>query len=61
MFVLITFLNKKFKNIVIAKLPFEPFRFVRGITHRGLTGDDYTDCSFIFIYIITGIVLRTNI
>ena len=54
-------LNKYFKGIPVAKLPFVPFRLISGITHRGLEGDDYTECSFTFIYILAGMFFRTII
>ena len=57
----IVMLNKYFAAVVVAKLPFSPFGIVTGLSHRGLEGEDYTDCSFIFLYVLTGIVLRTNI
>jgi hypothetical protein len=60
------------KGIVVARLPFEPFALVRGMTHRGinestgfnmlgLIGEDYTECSYLFIYILTSFVFRTNL
>ena len=42
----------------MAKLPFEPFSLIQGITHRGLEGTDMTDCSMIFVYILSNISLR---
>lgn len=54
-------LNKYFSGIVIAKLPFIPFRLISGLTHRGIEGEDYTECSFIFIYILTGMIFKNNI
>ncbi|KRX05086.1 hypothetical protein PPERSA_06720 [Pseudocohnilembus persalinus] len=50
-----------FQGIVMAKLPFHPFSLFQGITHRGLMGDDYTDCSYLFLYILSAYVVRTNI
>jgi hypothetical protein len=44
--------------VVVAKLPFEPISFVRGITHRNIVGNDYTDCSMIFVYILSNVSLR---
>lgn len=54
-------LNKYFSGKIVGKLPFQPWGIVTGLSHRGIEGEDYTDCSFIFLYILTGIVLRTNI
>lgn len=32
---------------VSLQLPFVPFGFFQGLSHRGLEGDDYTDCSVV--------------
>lgn len=36
-----------FAGYVVAKLPFVPFSLLQKITHRGLPGDDPTDCSVV--------------
>jgi hypothetical protein len=43
---------------VVAKLPFEPFSLMRGMTHRNIIGNDWTDCSMIFIYVLSNVSLR---
>ncbi|KAI6227038.1 Phenylalanyl-tRNA synthetase beta subunit [Aphelenchoides besseyi] len=50
-----------FEGRVVAKLPFEPISFVQGISHRNLSGEDYTDCSFIFLYILCTMSIRQNL
>lgn len=30
-----------FQGVVVVKLPFEPFSFIQGITHRNIAGTDY--------------------
>ena len=57
----ITYFSNYFSGIVVARLPFVPIGLVQGLSHRGIEGTDYTDCSFIFLYVLTGIVMRTNI
>ena len=47
-----------FDGKVVAKLPFEPITLLRGISHRNLMGSDYTDCSFIFLYILCTMSVR---
>ncbi|CAF4542582.1 unnamed protein product, partial [Rotaria magnacalcarata] len=37
--------NSIFEGRVVAKLPFEPILWIRGLSHRNLSGDDFTDCS----------------
>ena len=48
----------RFDGRVVAKLPFEPFALLRGISHRNLMGNDFTDCSFIFLYILCTMSIR---
>jgi len=54
-------LNSTFDGIVVAKLPFEPISLINGISHRGLSGTDYTDCSMVFFYILCSLSIRANI
>ena len=46
---------------MVAKLPFVPISMVQGLSHRNLKGDDLTDCSFIFLYILCTMSIRQNI
>uniref|UniRef100_A0A8C2J3K0 Calcium load-activated calcium channel n=1 Tax=Cyprinus carpio TaxID=7962 RepID=A0A8C2J3K0_CYPCA len=48
--------NSIFDGRVVAKLPFVPLSYIQGLSHRNLLGEDYTDCSFIFLYILNGIL-----
>lgn len=57
---IMTMLNKYYSGMIVAKLPFEPFGFIRGIAHRNLEGEDFTDCSFIFLYILCNMSLRSS-
>lgn len=50
-----------FQGAVIAVLPFEPFSLLRGMTHRNLPGDDFTEAAYLPIYIICTFLLRANI
>jgi uncharacterized membrane protein (DUF106 family) len=61
MFSTFSYLNKTFDGIVVARLPFEPFGFLTTITHRSLPGTDYTECAFLFIYILATMAIRTNV
>jgi hypothetical protein len=45
----------------VAKLPFRPFGIVMKMSHRGLQGDDPTDCSMAFLYFLCSISIRTNL
>ena len=46
---------------MVAKLPFTPISWIQGLSHRNLAGEDYTDCSFIFLYILCTMSIRQNI
>jgi calcium load-activated calcium channel len=50
-----------YEGVVVAKLPFQPVSFITNITHRGIQGTDYTDCSMIFVYILANMALRPTI
>jgi hypothetical protein len=41
-----------FEGIVIARLPFEPFSMISGLTHYGLPGENKNECSMTFIFIL---------
>jgi len=47
-----------FDGRVVAKLPFVPISWLQNISHRNLPGEDYTDCSFIFLYILCTMSIR---
>uniref|UniRef100_A0A8B9UMK3 Calcium load-activated calcium channel n=1 Tax=Anas zonorhyncha TaxID=75864 RepID=A0A8B9UMK3_9AVES len=51
----------RFDGRVVAKLPFIPLSYIQGLSHRNLLGEDYTDCSFIFLYILCTMSIRQNI
>ncbi|OWF52275.1 Transmembrane and coiled-coil domains protein 1 [Mizuhopecten yessoensis] len=58
---LLSMFNSIFDGRVVAKLPFTPISLLQGISHRNLGGDDYTHCSFIFLYILCTMSVRQNI
>ncbi|KAK4880221.1 hypothetical protein RN001_008367 [Aquatica leii] len=58
---LLSMFNSIFDGRVVAKLPFVPLGWIQGLSHRNLPGDDYTDCSFIFLYILCTMSIRQNI
>ncbi|KAK6313826.1 hypothetical protein J4Q44_G00152850 [Coregonus suidteri] len=53
--------NSIFDGRVVAKLPFVPLSYIQGLSHRNLLGEDFTDCSFIFLYILCTMSIRQNI
>ena len=58
---LLSMFNSIFDGKVVAKLPFTPFSWIQGLSHRNLMGSDLTDCSFIFLYILCTMSIRQNI
>lgn len=48
----------RFDGRVVAFLPFQPISLVQNLTHRNLPGEDYTECSFIFLYILSTMSIR---
>ncbi|XP_050382471.1 uncharacterized protein LOC126799332 [Argentina anserina] len=61
LFVVFGLLNSLFEGKAVAKLPFKPFGLVMKMSHRGLQGDDATDCSMAFLYFLCSISIRTNL
>lgn len=57
----ISSLGTHFAEIVVARLPFEPFFIFKSIFHRGLIGENFTECSYLPFYIMTSFVIRGNI
>ncbi|CAM9198836.1 unnamed protein product [Laminaria digitata] len=54
-------INKSFAGTVVAKLPFVPFSLLQKISHRGLEGDDPTDCSVAFLFALCQAGVKGNI
>lgn len=58
---LLSMFNSIFDGKVVARLPFTPISWVQGLSHRNLSGDDFSECSFIFLYILCTMCIRQNI
>eukprot|EP01018_Ginkgo_biloba_P018117 Gb_33770 [translate_table: standard] len=54
-------LNSLFEGKPVAKLPFTPLPFIQKMSHRGLSGDDPTDCSMVFFYFLCSMSIRSNL
>ncbi|KAJ1982230.1 Calcium load-activated calcium channel [Dimargaris cristalligena] len=48
-------------GVTVAKLPFEPFGLVQGLSHRGLEGDNPTDCSPVFLFVVASLFTKAAI
>ena len=45
-------ITAKFGGIAVAKLPFHPPHLMRRMTHSSLEGEDFLECSAMFIYML---------
>ncbi|XP_073277420.1 uncharacterized protein [Primulina huaijiensis] len=61
LFMVFGLLNSLFEGKAVAKIPFTPIKLVQKMSHRGLLGDDMTDCSMAFLYLLCSISIRTNL
>ena len=50
-----------FGSFVVGKIPFVPWSFITKLSHRGLPGNDMTDCSMAFILALGSISIRANL
>lgn len=48
-------------GIVIARLPFVPFKMLQSFTHRGLSDEDVYACGFGFIYSLATMAFKQNL
>ncbi|KAL5716711.1 hypothetical protein ACHQM5_009839 [Ranunculus cassubicifolius] len=55
LFVVFGLLNSLFEGKSVAKLLFTPAALVHKMSHRGILGDDVTDCSMAFLYFLCSI------
>lgn len=58
---LLSMFNSIFDGRVVARLPFTPISWIQGLSHRNLAGNDFTECSFIFLYILCTMSIRQNV
>jgi calcium load-activated calcium channel len=54
-------LQRVWGGVPVAVLPFSPPGWIANVTHRGLEGDDVTQCSAIFIYALAVGFIKPNI
>ncbi|KAL3685075.1 hypothetical protein R1sor_003097 [Riccia sorocarpa] len=54
-------LSSLFEGKPVAKLPFTPLNLVQTLSHRGVPGDDPTDCSMVFLYTLCSLSIRSNL
>jgi calcium load-activated calcium channel len=51
-------MNRFFRGLVVARLPFVPIWPLKGLAHRGLTNPNVTDASASLIYVLSSLVFR---
>eukprot|EP00310_Coccolithus_braarudii_P013263 CAMPEP_0183352084 /NCGR_PEP_ID=MMETSP0164_2-20130417/27456_1 /TAXON_ID=221442 /ORGANISM="Coccolithus pelagicus ssp braarudi, Strain PLY182g" /LENGTH=212 /DNA_ID=CAMNT_0025524437 /DNA_START=25 /DNA_END=663 /DNA_ORIENTATION=+ len=56
----LAWMYNKYSGIVCARLPFS-FSFLSMITHRSLPGEDWTECSVIFLYMLCSLAIKPNL
>lgn len=56
-----SYMYNKFDGHAVARLPFEPFGFIRHLSHRNLPGEDYHDCSVVFFYMLCSMSIKPNL
>ncbi|XP_024359345.1 uncharacterized protein [Physcomitrium patens] len=61
LFVVFGLLSSLFEGKAVAKLPFSPIPLIQKMSHRGLPGDDATDCSMVFLYFLCSVSIRSNL
>ena len=55
MMVCIGMLNSSWSGTVAARLPFVPLGLFQGVTHYGIAGNDYRECSITFIFVLCNV------
>ena len=71
LFALYSLLSSFYDGVVVAKLPFQPYQFVKRLSHRSLAIDTAsdetdaedmnTDCAMSFIYALCAMAFRVNL
>eukprot|EP00163_Fabomonas_tropica_P009765 TRINITY_DN1964_c0_g1_i2.p1 TRINITY_DN1964_c0_g1~~TRINITY_DN1964_c0_g1_i2.p1 ORF type:complete len:182 (+),score=30.93 TRINITY_DN1964_c0_g1_i2:82-627(+) len=61
MIILYNIISSAYSGIIVVKLPFTPFGLFQAMTHRNLPGTDYTDGSFIFVYVLSSMAFRPHL
>eukprot|EP00922_Rhytidocystis_sp_ex-Travisia-forbesii_P036468 GHVS01054125.1.p1 GENE.GHVS01054125.1~~GHVS01054125.1.p1 ORF type:complete len:197 (+),score=30.61 GHVS01054125.1:906-1496(+) len=59
--VLMPYLYTKYEGLVVARLPVEPIFPLRLMTHATISGTDFSECSFTFIFTTTMFLVKSSI
>lgn len=60
-FLLYRYISSRYTGTVVARLPFEPWGFVRNFAMRGLSGVDTRVCGFGLVYSLATMALKANV
>ena len=55
------FLKSHYDGHAVARLPFEPFRFLHSVSHRNVPGSNMRDCSMVFVYMLCSMAIKPNL
>ena len=58
---ILLYIYYRYDAYVVAQLPFVPFSLLQKVTHRGLPGDNYQECSMTFLLVIGSLSIRANV
>ena len=61
MIITVTYLNRTHSMHIAANLPFTPFSLIQKLTHYGLDGDNYRQCSITLIFVLSNQTLGTYV
>ena len=51
----ISLMGRAFSGVVIARLPFVPFKIFQNVTHYGLPGNDERECGMTFVFLLANV------
>lgn len=54
-------LSQFYHGVAVCRLPFLPFPLIRPITHLGLPGQDFTECSMTFLYSLCSLSVTQSV
>lgn len=55
------YIKSSYDGMVVARLPFQPFGFVRSLSHRNIEGDDFCECGVIFVYVLCSMSIKPTL
>eukprot|EP00922_Rhytidocystis_sp_ex-Travisia-forbesii_P007795 GHVS01011540.1.p1 GENE.GHVS01011540.1~~GHVS01011540.1.p1 ORF type:complete len:207 (-),score=52.95 GHVS01011540.1:26-646(-) len=59
--VLMPYFYTRYEGLVVARLPLEPIFPFRLMTHATLSGHDFSECSFTFLFTTTMFLVKTSV